>query len=76
MTAKTMTMETKATAATCCCLRRRRQRHAIAKLAAAVKLAAAYALPPPTRCRRAFAAAVAFGRTAGDNNEGSGRRNQ
>jgi hypothetical protein len=83
-------METKAMAATCCCLRRcRRQRHAIAKLAAAAKLATAAKLaaaaklwlpppswPPPTRCRRASAAAVAFDRMAGNDKEGSGRRNQ
>ena len=73
MTATMMTMETKATAATCCCLcrRRRRQCRGIAKL------------PPPlpswqlpTRCRRASAATAAFGRTAGDNKESSGRCNQ
>jgi len=73
MTATAMTMETKATAATCCCLRRRRRRQCrgIAKL-----------LPPlpswqlSTRCRRASAATAAFGRTAGDNKESSGRCNQ
>ena len=72
MTATTMTMETKATVATCCCLHHRhRQCHAIAKLPP----------PPPswqlpTRCCRASAAAVAFGRMAGDDKESSGRCNQ
>ena len=67
MTVTMMTMETKVTAASCCCLHHRHcQRRSIAML------------PPPPLLLPSWPPlpSFTFGRMAGDDKEGSGRRNQ